>query len=237
MSNYTISIAELYEDPAFNLFDFKYPFYTEDIYAREEFQQLFIDNTFFMEIGYETVYKFKNELKALLRLRMPYYTELYKTILRTEGIDFMLNKDYTETFIRETENNLNRDRTNTTNSNGETTSSASSNSNTTSNSKDSSLDNGNAVVSLENGYLTSVNQIQDSSSNSANEAITNNINQTGADNTTENNRGRESTTLIGKGNIGVTSSAKLLSEWREVIININEMIIEECKDKLFLKIY
>ena len=47
---------------------------------------------------------------------------------------------------------------------------------------------------------------------------------------------RESHTIIGKGNIGTTSSAELLSKWREVLINIDRLIIDECKD-LFMLIY
>ena len=44
------------------------------------------------------------------------------------------------------------------------------------------------------------------------------------------------TELISKGNIGITSSAELLKQWRQVLINIDEMIIEECRD-LFMLLY
>ena len=50
------------------------------------------------------------------------------------------------------------------------------------------------------------------------------------------NKEKETTTLISQGNIGVTSSAELLKQWREVLINIDNMIIEDCKD-LFMLIY
>ena len=46
----------------------------------------------------------------------------------------------------------------------------------------------------------------------------------------------EKTELISQGNIGVTSSAQLLKEWREVLINMDKIIIDSCND-LFLKIY
>ena len=52
----------------------------------------------------------------------------------------------------------------------------------------------------------------------------------------ENENQTETTTLISRGNIGVTSSAELLKQWREVLINIDNMIIEECSD-LFMSIY
>ena len=46
----------------------------------------------------------------------------------------------------------------------------------------------------------------------------------------------ETTSLVSQGNIGITSSAELLQKWREVLINIDEIIIEDCRD-LFMRIY
>ena len=46
----------------------------------------------------------------------------------------------------------------------------------------------------------------------------------------------ETTELISQGNIGITSSAQLLKEWRSVLIDIDMMIISEC-ESLFLKLY
>ena len=46
----------------------------------------------------------------------------------------------------------------------------------------------------------------------------------------------ETHTVTGKGNIGVTSSAELLEQWRNVLINIDKMIIDECRD-LFMLVY
>ena len=54
-------------------------------------------------------------------------------------------------------------------------------------------------------------------------------------NTAENNS-TETYRLVSQGNIGVTSSAELLEKWRNVIINIDQMIFEECND-LFMLIY
>ena len=51
-----------------------------------------------------------------------------------------------------------------------------------------------------------------------------------------NEKSVEKTELISQGNIGITSSAQLLKEWREVLINMDKIIIESCND-LFMKIY
>ena len=101
------------------------------------------------------------------------------------------------------------------------TNSSNSKTNATSNStsKESSLENGNATLDL-NDSITNI-------SNSIGSGITNN------DVTGENDQIRE---LLSQGNIGITSSAELLKQWRQVLINIDEMIIEECRD-LFMMIY
>ena len=47
---------------------------------------------------------------------------------------------------------------------------------------------------------------------------------------------KEQYTLTSQGNIGITSSAELLTKWRETLLNIDLMIFEECND-LFMQIF
>ena len=47
---------------------------------------------------------------------------------------------------------------------------------------------------------------------------------------------KEEYTLTSQGNIGITSSAELLDKWRQVLLNIDLMIFEECND-LFMQIF
>ena len=65
-----------------------------------------------------------------------------------------------------------------------------------------------------------------------------NLNQQANGNTqaTSTNNTTEKTVFISRGNIGVTSSAELLEKWRNVMINIDQMLIDECRD-LFAMIY
>ena len=102
---------------------------------------------------------------------------------------------------------------------GTNSSNSKTNASSNSTSKESSLDNGNATLDLQDS-ITNI-------SNSIGSGITNN------DVTGENDQIRE---LLSQGNIGITSSAELLKQWRQVLINIDEMIIEECRD-LFMMIY
>lgn len=203
MATYTIDIYTLLQDKNFKLFDFDYEFYSDE--AKEGFEEKFINRYMFDEIGFETVMRFKHFLKEKLNRIAPYYKQLYETELRCmkDDIDFMLNKD-----LREKETIK-----------GTNSSNSKTNATSNSTSKESSLDNGNATLDLQDS-ITNI-------SNSIGSGVTNN------DVTGENDQIRE---LLSQGNIGITSSAELLKQWRQVLINIDEMIIEECRD-LFMMIY
>lgn len=136
------------------------------------------------------------------------------TEVEAKDINFLLNKDLKETFIREVNN-----KNNTT---GDSLSKVNGSDNT--GFKESNIANGNATLNYDS--LTSISQNDNNfnNTNSTNNNITNSGNQ------------KEETTLLSQGNIGITSSAELLQKWRDVIINIDQLIINECRD-LFMTIY
>ena len=210
MSSYTLELRHLHE--TYKVFNFDYDFYIDNEDIKRKFEEKFIDEYFFHEIGTETVFKFQHRLKTRLNKIMPYYKQLYQTELRTKDIDFMLNKDLIETFERSMESDSNS-------LNDLTVSNTGVNDNLESN-----IDNGNASLDLDKGSLTNVSK----STLSDNTNSSNIIN----DKTTQ----KETTKFISKGNIGITSSAELLEKWRKVLINIDELIINECSD-LFMMIY
>ena len=47
---------------------------------------------------------------------------------------------------------------------------------------------------------------------------------------------KETTTFSSVGDIGIQTPAYAITEWRKIILNLNEMIIKECED-LFMKLY
>ena len=212
MAKYTIDLYTLLKDDNFKIFNFDYDFYTDDINIKQTFESKFIDRYMFNEIGFETVARFKHFLKERLNSIAPYYKQLYQTELESKNIKFLLNKDLTETFERIVENDGNNSTDMLSNNNG------------TQKSKESYLENGNADLGLNEGNLTGVSET--SQNNTSNGSTSTNY---------ENNQ-NEKTKLVSQGNIGVTSSAELLKQWREVLINIDNMIIEECRD-LFMTIY
>lgn len=208
MANYTIDIHSMVKDKNFKIFSFDYDFYTDDVEIKKKFEQKFIDRYLFHEIGFETIGRFKHYLKSTLNEIAPYYKQLYESEMRAKDIDFLLNKDYTETFTKDTLSNMSLEGINI--------------NDFIEGGKNSDIADGVSDVSLTKGNLTSVNE---NKSNSTGTSTSN----------TEGNK-NENYTLTGKGNIGITSSAELLEKWREVMINIDSMILDELSD-LFMLIY
>lgn len=210
MSSYTLELRHIHQ--TFKVFNFDYDFYTDSNIIKSKFEQKFIDEYYFHEIGQETVARFQHRLRTRLNKIMPYYKQLYDTELAAKDINFLLNKDLTETFERVVTGESSSINDLTVSDQGET------------NNKESNIENGNASLELENGSLTNVSKTS---------LINNtNSNNTSRDNTNQN----EITTLKSQGNIGITSSAELLDKWRSVIINIDQMIIDACDD-LFMQVY
>ena len=82
--------------------------------------------------------------------------------------------------------------------------------------KMSNLSDGVSQADLSTNFLTGVNQ--------------------GESNGTSSTTLTETTTFNSKGDIGIQTPAYAITEWRKVIINLDEMILNEC-ESLFLKIY
>lgn len=235
MANYTIELRELLEDEFFELFDFEYTFYTDLEERRQLFQEKFCDHYYFDEIGFETGARFKHNLKSRLNMVMPKYTQLYESEVRTQGIDFMLNKDLREEFTRTVESNSQNEQSNRSDLTGKSNVSGSStNSNETEN-KVSNLDNGLSSTNL-SSRVTSQDKSTNSGKSSNNETSSNQTATTANSQSNTSDQTLEKTVFESKGNIGVTSSAELLEKWRKIMINIDEMLIKECED-LFMVLY
>lgn len=102
MEQTTITLGEMIENDV-NIFDFDYPFYSED--RRKQFEQHFIEHFYFDEIGQETVARFKQRLKVKLNLIMPYWNKIFLADELEQRI--LDNYDVTETYTRDVINNTN----------------------------------------------------------------------------------------------------------------------------------
>ena len=216
MAKYTIELRALNNPPFFKLFDFKYDFYEES--KKEQFEQKFIDYFYMREIEHETVEEFKHELRTKLNLIAPYYKQLDETELKSKNIEFLLNKDLKETFIREIESDTEALSNFNNESNGKVKVETLSTTNDTPQNRIDDLDK----------YISSASKDKNTSDTSSSD--------NGSSISQNSNTAKEETTLISKGNIGTTSSAQLLRDWRDVIINIDMMILEECEE-LFFKLF
>ena len=216
MAKYTIELRALNNPPFFKLFDFEYDFYEES--KKEQFEQKFIDFFYMREIEHATAEEFKHELRTKLNLIAPYYKQLYETELKSKNIEFLLNKDLKETFIREVESDTEINSNFSNESTGKTKVETLSTTNDTPQNKIDDLDK----------YISSASKDKNSSDTLSED--------NGESSTQNSNTAREETTLISKGNIGTTSSAQLLRDWRDVLINIDMMILEECEE-LFFKLF
>ena len=207
MSKYTLELRYLYEDENFNLFDFPYNLYNNDL--KPWFEEKFYQHFMFYEIGFDTIGMFKQRLMSKLNDIFPYYKQLYETEIRAKGIDFMLNKDLKESYVRE----LN----------------STSNSNQESNVSSNSLSTAGQLTPSLIANSQKIDKFMDSVQK---DSGTSNSSSSGE----SNGNSKEQYTLTSQGNIGITSSAELLTKWRETILNIDLMIFEECND-LFMQIF
>lgn len=226
MSSYTLELRHIHQ--TFKVFNFDYDFYTDSNIIKSKFEQKFIDEYYFHEIGQETVARFQHRLRTRLNKIMPYYKQLYDTELASKDINFLLNKDLRETFER----SLTGENRNTLTANVNSISDLTHNENNITDNLESNIENGNASLDLDNGSLTNVSKNDVNTNSSTNNTVNDTTNQTVNDNITQS----ETTTLTSQGNIGITSSAELLDKWRSVLINIDQMIIDDCND-LFMQVY
>ena len=236
MANYTMTINECLNNPLTPMFNFDYPFYIDDEEAKAKFEEKFMLYYWNCEIGFETFARFQKALQARLTIKMPYYQQLYETELASKDISFLLNKDLRETFTREIDTENETTGTNNTKQTSINESSLNQEGTSTNTHKESSISDGVSTSSLVDGYLTGVSSDNGSSSTVGSSNSSDNLTSEGTLSQTENGKTVEKTELLSQGNIGITSSAELLQKWREVLINIDEIIIEDCRD-LFMRIY
>ena len=238
MANYTMEIRQMIDNPLIGLFTFDYNFYSDNIQDKEEFEKLFSQWYYYREIGFETPEHFKVRLQSKLNLIMPYYRQLALTEWdKVKTVEQMMtSKDLKETTTHDQSIKGNSTVDNQSNSSinqsSEGTTSGTSNDLT----KQSSLSDGVSSVSLEQGYLTGT--AQSNGENHQTSTTAGNQSQTSTDQSNANNEQTlsETTTFHSTGDIGIQTPAYAITEWRKVLININQMIIDECND-LFMKIY
>lgn len=263
MATYTMELRTLIETYHTDIFDFDYAFYSDKDDEKKAFEELFINHFYYHEIGCETYSRWHHLLKSKLQLIMPYYEQLYQTEWKKVGKDMMNSKDLTETTIHTLTSNQSGTQAQQGSSESSSQSEGSGTETSEANAKssgsgevsnhstdlESALENGVPQVHLETD-LTRKAQSDSTSSSSSEASSQSDSNTTTSSNATASNHAtnestlknqqenqlEEKTTFTSKGDIGIQTPAYAITEWRKVIINLNQMILEDLSS-LFIQIY
>ena len=184
-----------------------------NIWSKDKLASAIVDHYYMREIGYETIALFKHYAKVYMREIM----ERYLPLIYSKSIEYdpLINVDYEESFTR----NI--------------TGSGESESESTSNNSASGLS---VSSDTPQGQITKANIL---AGNYASNTGASETESEITDNTSSSNSNStdETYTKKVKGNSGVSATAqKMISQYRENIIAINEQIIKEL-DKLFMGLY
>lgn len=205
----TLELRDLVEKGV-DLWDFDYPSY----YKGEEkkaFEQKVIDHYFLRQIGQETVGRFLHVFRTRVREIMPKYIDLYKTKEIMDAIeDPFGNVDVTETFEQETT--------------GTATGTGSNTSKVEDDRERRFSNTPQGSISNLDSYMTEAT-VEDNS-----------VNSSGSSNSQSTSSGTVKHTFTKKGNQGVNTYAHDMIEFRQSIIDVDMMVIEDL-NCCFLGVY
>ena len=226
MERTTLTLGEIIENNV-NIFDFDYPFYSEEY--RPTFERHFIEHFYFDEIGQETIAKFKQRLKIKFNLIMPYWNKIFLADELEQRI--LDNYDVTETYtsnIENTSNGINQNTNNIVNNNVSNVSTENINKNLQSDTPVTKTDLeqvdyfSNITKDINNGI---VNNSTNEESNIKSDTITN-----------VNNNRIENWERRTQGNIGVQTDADAIIKYWQSLRQIEKEIFEQCSN-LFMEVW
>ena len=226
MERTTLTLGEIIENNV-NIFDFYYPFYSEEY--RPTFERHFIEHFYFDEIGQETVAKFKQRLKIKFNLIMPYWNKIFLADELEQRI--LDNYDVTEIYtsnIENTSNGINQNTNNIVNNNVSNVITENTNKNLQSDTPVTKIDLeqvdyfSNITKDIKNGI---VNNSTNEESNIQSDTITN-----------VNDNRKETWTRTMQGNIGVQTDADAIIKYWQSLRQIENEIFEQCSN-LFMEVW
>lgn len=236
-----LTIDDMVEKARELIFDFKYPFYTDEAQAKEEFEKMFILMHLRDNWGVETAGEFKYWLQRKLTLVSDGYRQLYETM------KFEYNPIENHNLERTVERSGTAKDTNinsgVVNNESNTNSNVTGNSNTTGDrtSNNQTIHSDNPQVNFSGqDYASNMDrgQIKDDTTTNTNDNTTGktNFNSKQNNNSTENRDSEYSNNekYTEHGYLGNVQDA--IKKERELIININRMLCEEMND-LFLLVF
>lgn len=220
------------------IFDFDYPFYTLDLEAKNTFETTFILTHYRDNWGVETSGEFKFWLKNRLTLVMDEYTQLYNTM--HYDYDPITNHSLTRTITRNGKENTSGSSQNSSNANGSNSGSTHGNNSQsyTDNVENQSIHSDNPQVNFSGtDYASTMDRgksLEKSNTNGVSNTNTNgSFSQSENGNTTEtgNKNFENSEKFTENGYLGNIQDA--ITKERNLIVNINRRLIDECSDLFF----
>ena len=204
--------------------------------TRDELNAKILNNYRFQEIGQETVGRWLFELKTALHAIMPYYNQLFYSA--DQDFNPIFNVDYVKTIEREKKDNT----VGTQNSTSSTSSTGTDTSSNTEYTKSVNSKTPQDLLNIANTGIDSVNYADDASWGKASGSTngSNTTSGTSSSNGSNSVIGKENEGIVEttKGNFGVTSSQDLIIKYRETILNIEQLIINDPRIKeLFMLIF
>lgn len=232
--------------------------------TREELNQVILNHFKYREIGFETPARFFDELKITMREIMPYYNLMFFSA--DQDFNVIYNVDYVRENNAEVDGNSNvsTNQSSSATSKSDNSSSSKSSGTDSSNSDTSMKDKSKNVhsdtpqskLNLSNDDINSVQYADNASWNKHDsESATNtngstssatdsnsSVNTSSNDSLTSSNiatnKNTSKSTETIKGNFGVVSAQHLILKYRETIVNIEQMIINDPRlQELFMLVY
>lgn len=257
-ARYTIVLKTLLDDkdvrPLIDEALSSYPLYTPQnefaymaIPTRDEINRKLLNHYKYREIGFETIGRFIDELEITMNEIMPYYNQLFKSEDVINGLDDIFgNVDIVEEYRETSSGTSNGISTGTSRSEDESNTTSINSSVLKGDIKNvkSSTPQGNLDIPAKN--IDSVNYADEVDWNNSNSNTTSNSTNNGTNvgtssSTNESNNTSESInehTYKKKGNQGVNTYAHDMLEFRELMRNITNEIINDPKiQELFMMVY
>ena len=200
--------------------------------TRDELNSKILNYYRFREIGQETFGRWLFELETALKEIMPYYNQLYYSA------DQDFNPIYNVDYIRNTQRN--KSDTNIGSQSSSTNSTASDSTSSTDYAKSVSSDTPQNQLGITAENIDTVDYASQASwgkSSNSSSSSSNGSSNTNASNSVIGNE-KEGIVETTKGNFGVVSAQDLIIKYRETLLNIEQLIINDKRiQELFMLIY
>lgn len=204
--------------------------------TREELNTKILAEYRFREIGFETVGRFLFELNRALNLIMPYYNQLFYSA------DQDFNPIYNVDYIRNTQRNKSDTNIGSQSTSTNTTASGTDSSSNTEYTKNVNSKTPQSELSIDGEDINNVSYADNAdwgkaTGTTSGSNTTNGSSQTSGSNSVIGNE-KEGIVETTKGNFGVTSAQDLILKYRQTILNIEDLIVNDPKIReLFMIIY